>query len=55
MIEVFSIIIWILFGFACYKIAENQGRNVWLALVLGILFGIFAVIGYLIAGNKKKD
>lgn len=53
--EIISVIIWILFGFACYKIAENQGRNAWLGAVLGILFGIFAVIGYLIVGNKNKE
>jgi hypothetical protein len=33
--------------------AEKQGRNTVLAAVLGLIFGLFAIVGYLIAGNKK--
>jgi hypothetical protein len=32
--------------------AEKRGRDVIIAAVLGALFGIFAVIGYAIAGDK---
>lgn len=48
-----SLIVWGLCGFGCYKLAENQGRNTVTAAVLGVLFGVFAVIGYLIAGKKN--
>lgn len=51
--EILTILIWAAFSFACYKIAESQGRNAWLGAFLGLLFGIFAVVGYLIAGNKS--
>lgn len=34
------------------KVAENNGRNIPIAAVLSFLFGIFAVIGYYIAGKK---
>lgn len=50
---ILSLIVWGLCGFGCYKLAENQGRNTTVAAVLGVLLGIFAVIGYLIAGKKK--
>ena len=48
-----SLIIWGLCGFGCYKIAENNGRDTTLAAVLGVIFGVFAILGYAIAGKKK--
>lgn len=51
--EFVSVILWLFFGWACYKLAEKQGRNEILGAVLGVVFGIFAVIGYWIAGDKK--
>lgn len=42
-----------LWAFVCYKMAEKRGRNAVLGAVLGALFGLFAVIGYAIAGDKK--
>ena len=49
----FTLIIWALCGFGCYKLAETQGRDTTTAAVLGVLFGIFSGIGYLIAGKKN--
>lgn len=37
-----------------YKVAERNGRDTTIALILGFLFGIFAVIGYYIAGKKEN-
>lgn len=51
---VFSFIIWVLCAFCCYKLAENQGRDTTTAAILGVLFGLFAILGYLIAGKKKE-
>ncbi|MBO5805744.1 MAG: hypothetical protein J6R10_02655 [Tidjanibacter sp.] len=51
--ELITILVWIACGFGCYKLAERQGRNVTIAAVLGVLLGVFAVLGYLIAGDKK--
>ena len=48
-----SLAIWALCGFGCYKLAEKQGRNTTTGAVLGVLFGVFAVLGYVIAGDKK--
>ena len=48
-----EIIIWLLCGFGCYMIAQKNGRNEWLGALLGCLFGVFAIIGYLIAGKPK--
>lgn len=51
---VISLIIWVICAFACYKIAEEQNRNTTVAAILGVLFGILAILGYLIAGKKKN-
>ena len=48
----YEIVVWCLCGWGCYKIAENNGRDKTLAAVLGVLFGLFAVLGYVIAGKK---
>lgn len=48
-----EIIIWLLFGVACYLIAEKKNRNPWLAALLGCLFGVFALIGYAVVGKKE--
>ena len=50
----FSLIIWVLCGFGCYKLAETQGRNAVVGAILGVLFGLLAVLGYLIIGKKKE-
>ena len=48
-----SLLIWAACGFACYKIAEKNGRNTTTAAVLGVVFGFLAIIGYAIAGKKE--
>lgn len=50
--EFISLVIWLLCGFACFSMAKKQGRNEILAAALGVLFGVFGIIGYAIAGNK---
>lgn len=47
-----TLVVWCLCGWGCYKLAETNGRNKTLAAVLGILFGLFAVLGYALAGKK---
>lgn len=48
------IIFWLLFGGCCYAIAKSKNRNEWVALTCGILFGIFALIYYIVV-DKKVD
>jgi len=52
-----EILIFILFTafwtFLCYRIANKNGRDKNLAIFLGIFFGLFALIGYLIAGETE--
>jgi len=38
----------------CYRIAERNGRSKGLAIFMGLLFGIFAVIIYAIIGKTKE-
>ena len=51
---IFLFLFTILWGYICYKMAEKRGRDTFLAAILGALFGVFAVIGYAIAGDKQK-
>lgn len=39
-----ELLIWLLFGVACYVLAQEKGKNPILWGVLGALFGIFALI-----------
>ena len=36
----------VLWAFVCYRLAKRKGREPGVAAMLGLLFGIFAVIGY---------
>lgn len=47
------LLIWALMIWGSYKLAEKNGRDTGLAIVLGFFFGIFAVVGYLLAGPKN--
>jgi hypothetical protein len=40
-------------AFLCHQIAIKNGRDKNLAIFLGIFFGLFAVIGYLIIGETE--
>lgn len=51
---IFKFLAVILWGYICYKMAEKRGRDTFLAAILGALFGVIAVIGYAIAGDKQK-
>lgn len=50
-----QLIVIILMSVWCYNIADKNGRDTTLAAILGFLFGIFAVIGYYIAGKKTNN
>lgn len=49
---IFTLLVAFLWGYICYRMAEKRGRDAGLGAILGALFGIFAVIGYWIAGDK---
>lgn len=49
------VIFWLLFGGCCFAIAKNKNRNEWVALICGILFGIFALIYYIVVDKKKVE
>lgn len=56
--EILLIITWALFGFWGSSMAKNRGRNQVVGAIMGVLFGILAIIGYAIAGDteqKKQD
>ena len=52
---IFTLLVVILWGYICYKMAEKRGRDTFIAAILGALFGVFTVIGYAIAGDKQKS
>lgn len=49
-----TVIVWIAFAILAYAMAEKRGRNPKLAIVGGLLFGVFAAIYYLIVGDSKE-
>ena len=49
---IFTLLVAFLWGYICYRMAEKRHRDTTLAAILGALFGLFAVIGYAIAGDK---
>jgi hypothetical protein len=49
---IFSLLLTCLWAYICYRMAEKRGRDTFIAVLLGALFGVFAVIGYAIAGYK---
>jgi len=51
--EIFVILAWVLCAAICYSQATKKGLNVGLWTVIGLLFGIFGVIGVLIAPSRK--
>ena len=48
------IILWLIFGVLCYLLAEKKGRNKITGFFVGLLFGVFAVVYYLVVGKPKK-
>jgi len=48
------LIVTVLFGFICMKMAEKRGREKYLGFLGGFLFCIWAVLYYLIAGDTSK-
>lgn len=48
-----SIMFAVLWGYICYRMAEKRHRDTTLGAILGAIFGVLAVIGYAIAGNKE--
>jgi hypothetical protein len=51
--DILTIAFAVLWAYVCYRMAEKRNRDTIIAAVLGALFGIFAVIGYAIAGDKN--
>ena len=49
---IFTLLMATLWGYICYKMAEKRHRDTFIAAILGALFGLFAVIGYAIVGEK---
>ena len=43
-----------LFGWLCYGMAETRNRNTTTWAILGVLFGIFAVIVLALLGKVEK-
>lgn len=48
------ILIWIIIGFFTAMVAKSKGQNVGLWLILGLFFGIFALIAVALVQDKTK-
>lgn len=49
-----SLVIWVGLALVCMVMAENRGRNKTLGIVAGLLFGIFGVLYYWVAGDTQE-
>ena len=54
MIELLIVGCWILWPVLCYNLATRKHRSGGLAVVAGILFGLFAVLYYATVGDRDK-
>lgn len=54
MIIFLLIIIYFLQGYWCLKIAESKGRAKRLAFLLGLVFGLFAIVGYALSSKTLE-
>ena len=54
-VEILVCSFWIFCVIACYKIAENNERNKYVALFVGLIFSLPAVVIYLFLGKKHYD
>ncbi len=52
--EGFIVLSWLVCGFLCFFIADARGRNPILGFFAGTIFGIFAILYYVIAGDTSK-
>lgn len=52
---IFDIAIWLLMAFWCKTIARRNNRDVHVAFIIGLLLGIFGVVGYYIAGKNESN
>lgn len=50
---IITLIIWAACSFGCYKLAESKNRNAPLAAVMGVLFGLIALLVYACLGKKE--
>ncbi len=49
----YFVILDVIIALCCYYVAKRNGRNPWLALILGLLFSLVTLIVYVIIGKKK--
>lgn len=50
-----TLVIWLALAYWCWKIASGNGRDKLLAIIMGLLFGIIAVIVYAILGQTEEE
>jgi hypothetical protein len=48
------IVVWLLCGIGCLLLAQNKNKNAGLALVMGLLFGVFALIYYAVSSGEPS-
>lgn len=45
---------WIAFAVICYALAKKKGKDEFIALGMGIIFGLFALLYYLFCKGSKE-
>lgn len=54
MVEALVVACWILWPVLCYNLATRKHRNGALAIIYGLVFGLFAVLYYLTVGDAES-
>jgi hypothetical protein len=49
-----AIVSWVILGLLCMALAKKKGKEPIMALAMGLLFGIFAVVYYLVAHGSRE-
>jgi len=52
--DITILIIWFACGLICYSLAKEKGKNELIAFALGLLFGFFAVVYYLLSKGSPE-
>ena len=51
---IFTLLVVILWGYICYKMAEKRGRDTFIAAILGALFGVMSINKAYLGFNYSK-
>jgi F0F1-type ATP synthase assembly protein I len=52
---IITLLVWAAFGWLCHEMAKTRGRNTTTWTIMGLLFGLFAVIVLALIGKAESN